>query len=215
MIALWRLIPVKFCTFTSGGLSEMSTHKTRENAECYQFGAQAILWLTGLSGAGKSTIATSVKLRLQVFGISSLIVDGDVLRSTICSDLGFSREDRRKNVQRAGELVLNNIDDYEIIIVAMISPFADDRKEMQSRLGTKRFHEIYCNASMHECQRRDVKGLYQRASSGEIKMFTGLTSPYEVPNDPALVLTTGNESVASSVQTLLDYLVDCGVLCSF
>jgi len=161
-----------------------------------------VIWLTGLSGAGKTTIAQRVYRKLQRDGFSAIVLDGDILRQGICRHLGFTDADRKQNVMRAGEIAILQAQVGVISIVALISPFRDHRKtiaELSSSQGIP-FVEVFVNASIAECERRDPKKLYRRARAGEIAMFTGLDSTYEPPVSPTLELRTDLESIAESVE---------------
>lgn len=164
----------------------------------------AVLFLTGLSGSGKSTLASALEQRLQARGVRTTVIDGDVLRTGLCSDLGYSSEDRRENIRRAGELAFHLADVGVVVIMALIAPFAADRARVATRAREKAvpFGEVFINAPLAVCERRDPKQLYKRARAGEIKSFTGIDSPYEAPTAPALNLHTDRESVAESLERL-------------
>lgn len=152
--------------------------------------AAAVLWFTGLSGSGKSTLASAVERRLHALACRTFVLDGDNLRHGLCSDLGFSSADRHENIRRAGEVAALFVQSGAIVLSALISPFESDRARARRLVPDGRFFEIWCNASVEECERRDVKGLYRRARSGEVRDFSGISSPYEAPNAPELVLHT-------------------------
>ncbi|MBW4554986.1 MAG: adenylyl-sulfate kinase [Trichormus sp. ATA11-4-KO1] len=161
-------------------------------------------WLTGLSGAGKSTIATELSKALNNLSVSCEVLDGDVIRKHLSSDLGFSPKDRETNVLRVGYLC-SLLNKHSInTIVALISPFNATRNQLRQSLG--KFIEIYVDCPLEECIKRDPKGLYQRAISGEIPEFTGISSPYEAPVSPDIVLKTYEEDVNQSVEKILKYL---------
>jgi adenylylsulfate kinase len=157
--------------------------------------APAVLWFTGLSGSGKSTMASIVERHLHALGCRTFVLDGDNLRHGLCGDLGFSSADRHENIRRAGEVASLFVQSGAIVLTALISPFAQDRERARRLVPEGHFFEIYCNASVAECERRDVKGLYRRARAGEVKEFSGISSPYEPPTDPELVLHTARDSV--------------------
>jgi adenylylsulfate kinase len=165
--------------------------------------AAAVLWFTGLSGAGKSTLASAVERRLHALQCRTFVLDGDNLRHGLCSDLGFSSEDRRENIRRVGEVAALFVQSGAIVLTALISPFEADRERARRLVPEGRFFEIYCNASVDECERRDVKGLYRRARSGEVRDFSGISSPYEAPGAPDLVLHTARDSVEQCVDQVL------------
>ena len=161
-------------------------------------------WLTGLSGSGKSTIAGELLTRLNSLELSSEILDGDIIRKHLCIDLGFSAKDRETNVLRVAYLC-NLLNKHGInTIVAMISPSSEVRNKVRSSLDN--FIEIYVNCPLDECIKRDPKGLYQKALAGEILEFTGISSPYDSPKNPELILKTSEEDIQQSVQKILAYL---------
>jgi bifunctional enzyme CysN/CysC len=169
-----------------------------------RMGQRAItVWLTGLSGSGKSTIARELERTLHAEGRHAFVLDGDTLRSGLNQDLGFSREDRAENVRRTAEMARVLNDAGLIAIVALISPFRAERENARSIVGAERFVEVYVDTPLDVCAARDVKGLYAKARSGEIPEFTGISSPYEAPLEPALVLQAGSETAAESAARLL------------
>ena len=165
----------------------------------------AIIWLTGLSGAGKSTLATRAEARLFDEGYSTYILDGDDLRRGISADLGFSPEDRHENVRRAGEVAALLADAGLVVLVALISPFAADRAAAR-RVGGTSFREVFVDASLGTCERRDPRGLYRRARAGEIPEFTGVSSPYEPPTAPDLVIDTEQLDEDAAVDRLVAFV---------
>ncbi len=164
----------------------------------------AVVWMTGLSGAGKSTLATALEVRLLKAGILAAVLDGDVLRTGLSRNLGFSAEDRRENLRRATELALHLADAGVVVIGALISPFRSERSAVAERSRERgvSFAEVFVNAPLAECERRDPKQLYQRARAGQIPLFTGIDSPYEAPLAPDLELRTDRESIEQSVDKL-------------
>jgi len=165
-----------------------------------------IFWFTGLSGAGKTTLATQFHDHLLRQNLKSCILDGDVLRTGLCQDLGFSPEDRSENLRRASETakILANLG--HIVICAFITPFQEDRDHIKSILGS-RYHEIYIQCDLSLCEERDTKGLYKKARNGEITSFTGIDSPFDEPTSPDLVIHTGSQSIESSLEKLSDYFL--------
>lgn len=149
-----------------------------------------ILWLTGLSGAGKSTIAGALERMLKARSIRTYLLDGDALRRGLNSDLGYSEEDRAENIRRVGEVAKLMADAGLLVIVAVISPFRDGRQSAKALMRPGEFIEIFVDTPLNECMRRDPKGLYKKAKSGQIENFTGLGSPYEVPERPDIHLRT-------------------------
>jgi adenylylsulfate kinase len=165
-----------------------------------------ILWFTGLSGAGKSTLAHSVEKALFDMGCRTFVFDGDNVRYGLCADLGFSVKDRQENIRRIGEMSKLFLEANVIALTAFISPYQADRDKVRNLVKKEEFIEIYCKASLTVCERRDVKGLYAKARSGEIKDFTGISSPYEAPLNPELVLDTGQETLEQCVNQVIAYL---------
>jgi len=172
----------------------------------------AVLWFTGLSGAGKSSVANALELALFQRGHHSYLLDGDNVRHGLNRDLGFSDEDRVENIRRIGEVAKLMADAGLVVLSAFISPFRTDRDMVRSLMGEGEFIEIYVKASLETCESRDPKGLYQRARAGEIKHFTGIDSPYEAPMDPELVLDTERLSIEQCVDELIRFLKSVDIL---
>ncbi len=166
----------------------------------------AILWFTGLSGSGKSTVANAVNLALFEKGIASYVLDGDNIRHGLCKDLGFSDLDREENIRRIGEVAKLFLDAGIIVLTAFVSPFRADREKARSLVKKQEFFEIYCAADLETCEKRDPKGLYAKARTGEIKDFTGISSPYEEPLKPEIALNTGTQQLHNCVEFVLDNL---------
>ncbi|HDQ03914.1 MAG TPA: sulfate adenylyltransferase subunit CysN [Deltaproteobacteria bacterium] len=171
-----------------------------------------VLWLTGLSGSGKSTIAMELEQRLFKRGCKTALLDGDLLRHGLCSDLVFSPADRKENIRRAGETAKLFFEHGNIVLCTFISPFKEDRNFVRGLLEPGKFVEIYIYCSIDECRKRDPNGLYKKALSGSIKNFTGIDSPYEIPDNPELILDTQKMPVEKCVDMLEDYLVKKSVL---
>ena len=165
-----------------------------------------MLWFTGLSGSGKSTVAIALERELQRRGLLCRILDGDNIRSGINSNLGFSADDRRENIRRIAEVGRLFVDTGIITIAAFISPTEELREMAAAIIGADDFKEIYISTPLAECERRDVKGLYARARRGEVKHFTGISAPFEAPAHPALSLDTSRLSLEESVARLLQLL---------
>lgn len=165
-----------------------------------------MLWFTGLSGSGKSTVAIALERELQRRGLLCRILDGDNIRSGINSNLGFSAEDRRENIRRIAEVGKLFVDTGIITIAAFISPTEEIRQMAQQIIGPADFKEIYISTPLEECERRDVKGLYARARRGEVKNFTGISAPFEAPKHPALSIDTQKVPLEESVGMLLRFL---------
>lgn len=185
---------------------------TRQRREQQSAHKSVILWFTGLSGAGKSTLAHAVEEYLYQQGCRAFVLDGDNVRHGLCGDLGFSEDGRKENIRRVGEVAKLFLEAGVIVLTAFISPFRDDRAQVRKLVPHGEFFEIYCACPLKVCETRDVKGLYKRARAGEIKDFTGLSSPYEEPVAPELALDTGSLSLEESVQKLITLLVDRGVI---
>lgn len=166
-----------------------------------------MLWLTGLSGSGKSTVAIALERELHRRGLLCRILDGDNIRSGINNNLGFSEEDRVENIRRIAEIGKLFVDTGIITVAAFISP-NNDLRQMASRIiGPENFFEIFISTPLEECEKRDVKGLYAKARRGEIKNFTGISAPFEAPEHPALSLDTSKMSLEESVNTLLELVL--------
>lgn len=164
---------------------------TRAQREEQNGHRSAILWLTGLPSSGKSTLAHAVEGLLYQRGCRSFVLDGDNVRHGLCGDLGFSVGDRRENIRRVGEVAKLFMDAGLIVLVALIAPFRTDRQRVREMVKEGEFLEIYCNAPLEICEARDAKGMYKRARVGDIAEFTGISSPYEPPEQPDLVVETG------------------------
>lgn len=171
-----------------------------------------VVWLTGLSGSGKSTIARSLESQLVGREHLAYVLDGDNVRYGLNSDLGFSPADREENIRRISELARLFADAGMIAIAAFISPYRSGRDHARRIVGAERFIEAYVEASLAECERRDPKGLYKQARSGEIADFTGVDAPYEAPENPELRITTENATPAEAAGTVVQYLTEKGFL---
>jgi len=172
----------------------------------------AAIWFTGLSGAGKSTVAHAVEQELHRMKCRTFVFDGDNVRHGLSSDLGFSLEDRAENLRRIGEMVKLFVEAGMIALTAFISPLKKDRERVRSLLPHGDFLEIFCDASIEICESRDVKGLYRRARAGEIPEFTGISSPYEPSENPELILNTGEKSIEDCVGEVLELLRTRGIV---
>ena len=165
-----------------------------------------ILWFTGLSGSGKSTIAHAVEEQLFKQGFKTFVLDGDNVRHGLSSNLGFSEEDRKENIRRVGETAKLMLEAGIITLTAFISPYRQDRERVKIMMPPGDFIEIYCEATLETCERRDVKGYYKKARAGIINNYTGIDSPYEIPDNPELTLNTDNQTLEESVQAVLALL---------
>jgi adenylyl-sulfate kinase len=161
------------------------------------------LWMTGLSGSGKSTLANALEVKLNALGRHTYILDGDNLRQGLNADLGFTIEARNENVRRAAEVARLMVDAGLMVIVGLISPLKAEREHARSLFAKNQFKEIYLSTSLIECEKRDVKGLYQKARAGDLKDFTGIDSPYEAPEAPEIELNTENLSVDKALDMIV------------
>jgi adenylyl-sulfate kinase len=169
-------------------------------------GSGRVVWLTGLPASGKTTIANELNRHLLSLGQQVYVLDGDQLRHGLCSNLGFSRADRRENTRRVCEVAKLFADAGIICIVALISPYRSDRELVRDKISRPQFMEVYVNAPVEVCEQRDPKGLYRRARASQIKDFTGVSAPYEPPLQPAIELRTDKMSVTEAVQKVLTHL---------
>lgn len=188
---------------------------TRPHREALNAHRSTILWFTGLSGAGKSTLAHATEERLHQMGCRTFVLDGDNVRHGLCADLGFSDQDRIENIRRVGEMAKLFIESGVIVLTAFISPFQADRARVRSLVTEADFLEIHCDCTLEVCEGRDVKGLYRRARMGEIKNFTGISSPYEPPVNPELRINTSELSLQDSVDQVIDLLKVRGIIKDF
>lgn len=179
------------------------TRKKRERLNKHK---SLVLWLTGLSGSGKSTLAHAVEEELHNQGFRTYVLDGDNIRLGLSSNLTFSDDDRKENIRRIAEVSKLMMEAGIVTISSFISPFRKDRNMVRQLFNYGDFFEVFCNASLDVCMKRDVKGLYKRVRDGEIKNFTGVDSPYETPENPDLIINTDSESVEESVATIMNFL---------
>ncbi|MFD2682719.1 adenylyl-sulfate kinase [Bacillus seohaeanensis] len=166
----------------------------------------AVLWFTGLSGSGKSTLSVALEKELFDLGIHVYRLDGDNVRHGLNGNLDFSEKDRKENIRRVGEVAKLFVDAGILTLTAFISPYKQDRDWVRSILPNGEFIEIYMKASLEECEKRDPKGLYNKARTGAIKGFTGIDSPYEVPSSPEIIVDTEKLSIDQSVDKIVEYL---------
>ena len=179
---------------------------SRQDKEALLHQRGVMLWFTGLSGSGKSTVAIALERELHKRGLLCRILDGDNIRSGINANLGFSEEDRRENIRRVAEVAKLFVDTGIITIAAFVSPTEDLRQLAEDIIGKDDFKEIYISTPIEECERRDVKGLYARARRGEVKNFTGISAPFEAPKNPALSIDTSKMPLEESVNLLIKFL---------
>jgi len=185
---------------------------TRAHREAQNGHRSMIIWFTGLSGSGKSTLAHAVEDRLHRRGCRSFVLDGDNVRHGLCGDLGFSIHDRQENIRRIGEMAKLFMEAGMIVLTAFISPYRADRRRVREMVAGDDFLEIYCNARIEVCEARDVKGMYKKARAGQIAEFTGVSSPYEIPEQPELIVETGHEGLEVCVSQVMAELERRGVI---
>lgn len=179
---------------------------SRQDKETLLHQRGVMLWFTGLSGSGKSTVAIALERELHKRGLLCRILDGDNIRMGINANLGFSEEDRRENIRRVAEVAKLFVDTGIITIAAFVSPTEELRQLAENIIGKDDFKEIFISTPIEECERRDVKGLYARARRGEVKNFTGISAPFEAPKHPALSIDTSKMPLEESVNMLLNFL---------
>lgn len=179
---------------------------SRQDKEALLHQRGVMLWFTGLSGSGKSTVAIALERELHKRGLLCRILDGDNIRMGINANLGFSEEDRRENIRRVAEVAKLFVDTGIITIAAFVSPTEELRQLAENIIGKDDFKEIFISTPIEECERRDVKGLYARAHRGEVKNFTGISAPFEAPKHPALSIDTSKMPLEESVNILLKFL---------
>jgi adenylylsulfate kinase len=185
---------------------------TRKRREAQNNHRGAILWFTGLSGAGKSTLAHAVEEALHQRGCRTFVLDGDNVRHGLCRDLGFSDEDRVENIRRVGEVAKLFMEAGIIVLTAFISPFRADREHVRDMVRAGDFIEIYCNTPIEVCESRDVKGLYKKARAGQIAEFTGISSPYEAPENSEIVVDAGVAELDYCTQQVVGKLESFGII---
>ena len=171
-----------------------------------------VVWFTGLSGSGKSTLANAVAHQLHERNHHTYVLDGDNVRHGLNKNLGFSPEDREENIRRVGEVAKLFVDAGTIVMTAFISPYRTDRNQARELIEANRFVEVFVECPLNICEERDPKGLYKKARSGEIKEFTGISAPYEEPNNPEVVINTSELSVIESANQVVVYLEKAGLV---
>ncbi len=187
-------------------LVDRQQHKIRNNHKSF------VLWFTGLSGSGKSTLANAVEKHLFDNHHRVAILDGDNIRHGLCSDLGFSEEDRHENMRRIAEVSKLFVETGTIVLAAFISPYRNDRELIRSRLPHGDFYEVYCKCDLDICEERDPKGLYARARSGEVDNFTGISAPYEEPIKPDMIIDTNKLSIKEELTVVMNNLIKKGLI---
>lgn len=190
----------KAMVYPSQGLLSKDDHCERNGHSSF------VLWLTGLSGAGKSSLAQGLQQELHLWGWSTYVLDGDTLRSGLNSDLGFSNDDRTENIRRTGEVAKLFVDAGVVVIAAFISPFQKDRETVRALFEPGEYVEVFVQCDMATCEKRDPKGLYRKARAGLLPQFTGIDSPYEEPENPELIIDTARFQLEESVEMLSTYV---------
>lgn len=185
------------------------THQDRVKLKRQQ---PVVLWFTGLSGSGKSTVANAVESKLLSLGKHSYLLDGDNVRHGLNKDLGFSDADRIENIRRIGEVAKLFVDSGAIVLTAFISPFISDRQQARELLAEKQFLEVFIDTPLKICEQRDPKGLYKKARKGEIKNFTGIDSKYEAPLNPEIHVKTANKSIEECAELVVKQLMELGYI---
>lgn len=185
---------------------------TRARREAQNGHRGAIIWFTGLSGAGKSTLAHAVEEELYQRGCRTYVLDGDNVRHGLCGDLGFSAKDRVENIRRIGEMAKLFMEAGVIVLTAFISPFRADREHVRGMVEHGDFIEIYCDSPLEVCEQRDVKGMYKKARAGQIAEFTGISSPYEAPENPELTVKTGEVELDACVQQVIAEMMQRNII---
>jgi len=206
LLELLKYISYDFSKMKSANIIYHHATVTRERRNKLNKHKSVVLWFTGLSGSGKSTMSHALEERLFRRGYRTFVLDGDNVRHGLNSDLGFNEKDRKENIRRIGEVSKLMLEAGFIIMTAFISPFREDRIAVRNLIPNGDFIEIYCKASLETCESRDVKGLYKRARTGEIKNYTGISSPYEVPENADLILDTEQETIEDSVSIIISFL---------
>jgi adenylylsulfate kinase len=175
--------------------------------ESYDY-KSCVIWFTGLSASGKSTLANSLCEKLHLRGIRSYVLDGDNMRHGLNKNLGFSPEDRKENIRRIGEVAKLFVDAGLVVMTAFISPYKEDRNIARNLLKNDEFIEVFVKCSLSECEIRDPKGIYKKAKNGQIKEFTGISAPYEEPEKPEIILETDRMTVEECIEIFLEYLIE-------
>lgn len=185
---------------------------TKEDRQKLNNHKSGVLWFTGLSGSGKSTVSAALEKEIHSLGIRTYLLDGDNVRHGLNKNLGFSPEDRTENIRRVGEVGKLMSDAGVLTLSAFISPYQEDRDQVRALLEEGGFIEVYVKCSVDACETRDPKGLYKKARAGEIKGFTGIDAPYEEPVNPEIIIETDKQTLEESVHVIIDYLKKAGYL---
>ena len=197
---------MKYSVAKKNNITWFEGYISRENREKLHGHKGAVIWFTGLSASGKSTIAHHLEKMLFDMDCSTYVFDGDNVRHGLCSDLGFSEEHRTENIRRIGEMVKLFIDAGIIAITAFISPFRKDREKVRDLVGREKFIEVYVKCPLHVCATRDLKGIYKRAEQGIIQNFTGISAPYEPPENPDLVIQSDEIEATIAANQVVDLI---------
>ena len=187
-------------------------HVTKQERSSLKEQKPCILWFTGLSGSGKSTVANAVESKLLELQKHTYLLDGDNIRHGLNKDLGFSELDRVENIRRIGEVSKLFVDAGMLVLTAFISPFRSDRQIARSLVEYDEFVEVFVNTSLKECEKRDPKGLYKKARDGAIANFTGIDSPYEIPDSPEIEIKNDEMSIEDSISKIMDFLIKNGYI---
>lgn len=185
---------------------------TRARRELQNSHRGAIIWFTGYSGSGKSTLAHAAEEALHQRGCRTFVLDGDNVRHGLCGDLSFSVEDRQENIRRIGEVAKLFMEAGVIVLTAFISPYRAERERVRGMVGHDDFIEIFCDTPLEICESRDVKGMYKKARAGEIAEFTGISSPYEAPENPELAVNTGTVELDACVQQVIGEMMERNII---
>ncbi|MGM7682301.1 adenylyl-sulfate kinase [Cytobacillus sp. Hm23] len=185
---------------------------TRKDRNSLNNHKSCVLWFTGLSGSGKSTLANAVEVKLHESQVRTYVLDGDNIRHGLNKDLGFSEKDRKENIRRIGEVSKLFTDSGQIVLTAFISPFREDRNSVRELFSNHEFIEVYVKCPLEVCETRDPKGLYDKARKGEIPEFTGISSPYEPPEQPELIIESNKLSIEQSVEQVINYLKEKSIV---
>ncbi|MDX8365815.1 adenylyl-sulfate kinase [Cytobacillus sp. IB215665] len=185
---------------------------TRKDRNSLNNHNSCVLWFTGLSGSGKSTLANAVEVKLHESQVRTYVLDGDNIRHGLNKDLGFSEDDRKENIRRIGEVSKLFTDSGQIVLTAFISPFREDRNSVRELFSNHEFIEVYVKCPLEVCETRDPKGLYDKARKGEIPEFTGISSPYEPPEQPELIIESNKMTIEQSVEQVINYLKEKSIV---
>ena len=199
-------------TPSENNLTRFDGYLSREKREKLHGHKGAVVWFTGLSASGKSTIAHHLEKLLHKKGCSTYVFDGDNVRHGLCGDLGFSAEDRTENIRRIGEMVRLFVDAGIIAMTAFISPYQKDRERIKDLVGQERFFEIHVDCPVDVCAKRDQKGIYAKAKAGTIKNFTGISAPYEAPKNPAMVIHSDQEGALAAGSRVFAFIQQKGIV---